>query len=92
MYGLHPRKGSISIGSDADLIVFDPELRRIIRSEKLHHNVDYSPYEGMTVDGWPVTVLSRGEVLIENNELLAKPGRGQFLPCLKPNMARPKVI
>ncbi len=92
MYGLHPRKGSISIGSDADLIVFDPELRRIIRSEKLHHNVDYSPYEGMAVDGWPVTVLSRGEVLIENNELLAKPGRGQFLPCLKPDMARPKVI
>jgi dihydropyrimidinase len=90
MYGLHPRKGAIAIGSDADLVVFDPDRRRVIRSDKLHHNVDYTPYEGMVVDGWPVTVLSRGEVVVEDDQLVAAAGRGQFLPCSKPDMARPR--
>jgi dihydropyrimidinase len=91
MYGLHPRKGTLAIGSDADVVVFDPDLRRVIRSEMLHHNVDYTPYEGMVVDGWPVTVLSRGEVVIEDQRLAVAAGRGEFLPCGKPDMARPKV-
>ena len=91
MYGLHPRKGTISVGSDADVVVFDPDARRVIRSEKLHHNVDYTPYEGMVVDGWPVTVLSRGDLVIENQQLVAAAGRGEFLPCSRPAMARPKV-
>ena len=91
MYGLHPRKGTIAVGSDADVVVFDPDARRVIRSEKLHHNVDYTPYEGMVVDGWPVTVLSRGDLVIENRKLVAAPGRGEFLPCSRPAMARPKV-
>lgn len=91
MYGLHPRKGTLAIGSDADVVVFDPNLRRVIRSTKLHHNVDYTPYEGMVVDGWPVTVLSRGDVVIEDEKLLAAAGRGQFLPCGKPDLARPKA-
>jgi dihydropyrimidinase len=91
MYGLHPRKGSLAIGSDADVVIFDPELRRVIRSEKLHHNVDYTPYEGMVVDGWPVTVLSRGDIVIEDQKLVAAAGRGEFLPCGKSDMARPKV-
>lgn len=91
MYGLHPRKGTIAIGSDADVVVFDPDARRVIRSEKLHHNVDYTPYEGMVVDGWPVTVLSRGDVVIEDRTLVAAAGRGKFLPCGRPDMARPKV-
>ena len=91
MYGLHPRKGTISVGSDADVVVFDPDARRVIRSEKLHHNVDYTPYEGMVIDGWPVTVLSRGDLVIENQKLVAAAGRGEFLPCSRPAMARPKV-
>ena len=91
MYGLHPRKGTISVGSDADVVVFDPDARRVIRSEKLHHNVDYTPYEGMVIDGWPVTVLSRGDLIIENQKLVAAAGRGEFLPCSRPAMARPKV-
>jgi len=91
MYGLHPRKGTLAIGSDAAVVVFDPELRRVIRAEKLHHNVDYTPYEGMVVDGWPVTVLSRGDVVIEDHKLVVAAGRGEFLPCGKPDMARPKV-
>lgn len=91
MYGLHPRKGTIAVGSDADLVVFDPSQRRVIRSQKLHHNVDYTPYEGMVVDGWPVTVLSRGEVVVHDGQLTARQGRGQFLRCGKPELARPKV-
>ena len=75
MYGLHPRKGSLSIGADADIVVFDPELRRVIRADKLHQNVDYTPYEGMVVDGWPVLVMSRGDVIIEDMQLHAAAGR-----------------
>jgi dihydropyrimidinase len=90
MYGLHPRKGSLSIGADADVVVFDPELRRVIRADKLHQNVDYTPYEGMVVDGWPVLVMSRGDVIVEDMQLHATPGRGAFLRCGKPDPARPK--
>jgi dihydropyrimidinase len=57
----------------------------------LHHNVDYTPYEGMVVDGWPVTVLSRGDLVIEDQKLVAVEGRGEFLPCGKSDMARPRV-
>ena len=91
MYGLYPRKGTLAIGSDADIVIFDPNAKRTIRSQQLHHNVDYTPYEGLEIEGWPVTVLSRGEVVIENEKLLAMAGRGEFLPCSKPDMARPKV-
>jgi dihydropyrimidinase len=92
MYGLYPRKGTLAIGSDADIVIFDPDAKRVIRSDQLHHNVDYTPYEGLEIMGWPVTVLSRGELVIENEMLVATAGRGEFLPCSKPDMARPKVV
>jgi dihydropyrimidinase len=72
-------------------VIFDPNAKRIIRSQDLHHNVDYTPYEGLEIEGWPLTVLSRGEVVIEKEKLLVAPGRGEFLVCNKPDMARPKV-
>jgi dihydropyrimidinase len=79
LYGLHPRKGTIAIGSDADLAIWDPEKRVTISNDLLHHNVDYTPFEGLEVQGWPETVISRGEVIVDGGELKASPGRGRFL-------------
>ncbi|MDQ4408606.1 amidohydrolase family protein, partial [Rhizobium sp. AN63] len=79
LYGLHPRKGTIAVGADADLALWNPERRVTITNSMLHHNVDYTPFEGLEVQGWPETVISRGEIIIEKNELRAEPGRGHFL-------------
>jgi dihydropyrimidinase len=89
LYGLHPRKGTIAIGSDADIAIWDPEKKVTITNENLHHNVDYTPYEGIECTGWPVTVLSRGDVVVQDCEVVASEGRGQFLRCDKPDPARP---
>jgi dihydropyrimidinase len=84
IYGLYPRKGTIAIGSDADIAIWDPEKVVTIRNADLHHNVDYTPYEGRTVTGWPTTVLSRGEIVCSDGMLRARPGHGQFLECGPP--------
>ena len=81
MYGLYPRKGSIAIGADADLAVWDPGREVRIANDLLHHNVDYTPYEGMRVRGWPVTTISRGEIVWAEGAFAATSGRGEFLRC-----------
>lgn len=90
MYGLYPRKGTIAIGSDADLVIWDTQKKVTITNDILHHNVDYTPYEGIEVTGWPETVISRGDVVVEDGILRAAPGRGAFLPCDLPDPALPK--
>jgi dihydropyrimidinase len=79
MFGLFPRKGTIAVGSDADIVVFDPEREQIISAATHHMNVDYSAYEGRRLQGAVETVLSRGRVCIENGEFKGKAGDGQFL-------------
>jgi len=79
MYGLHPRKGSIAVDSDADLAVWDPEKEVKITAGMLHDNVGYTPYEGRTVKGWPEIVVSRGRVVVEGGKLQVERGSGQFI-------------
>lgn len=79
LYGMHPRKGTIAVGSDADIAIWDPEEARVVRAEDQHDNMDYTPFEGRTLTGWPVTVLSRGERVIDAGALQAAPGRGRFV-------------
>jgi dihydropyrimidinase len=80
IYGLHPKKGTISVGSDADLALWDPNMTVEVTDATTQDAVDYSPYAGMTLTGWPTTVISRGEVIVDAGELLAERGRGRFLP------------
>ena len=80
LFGLYPRKGTIAVGSDADIVVFDPEKRHTISAATQHSKTDYNLYEGTTVTGSPETVLLRGKVLVDGDELVAQPGVGQFIP------------
>jgi dihydropyrimidinase len=84
MYGLSPRKGSIAIGADADLAIWDANREVTITNDMLHHNVDYTPYEGMRVRGWPVTTVSRGEIIWSDGKFHAPESHGQFLRCGPP--------
>ncbi len=78
-FGLYPRKGTIAVGSDADIVVFDPEKRHTISAETHHSNIDYNLYEGTEVVGAPDVVLVRGQVVVENDELVGEPGTGRFV-------------
>jgi dihydropyrimidinase len=79
LFGLYPRKGTIAVGSDADIVVFDPERRHTISASTHHSRVDYNLFEGTEVTGTPEVVLLRGNVLVERGELVAEPGIGQFV-------------
>ena len=84
-YGLHPRKGAIAVGSDADLVVWDVRDLKITNNA-LHHAVDYTPYEGITLRAWPGLTVCRGEVLWDGTRFLGRGGHGQFLRCAAPSL------
>lgn len=78
--GMYPTKGALAVGSDADIVVFDPGARRIIRAAELHSACDYDPYEGWEVTGWPEVVIARGEIVYQSGEITATAGRGRLVP------------
>ncbi|MCA0174052.1 dihydropyrimidinase [Bacillus sp. RAR_GA_16] len=83
LFGLFPKKGTISIGSDADLVIFNPETKRKISADTHHMAVDYNAFEGMEVTGEPETVLVRGDFVIKNKQFVGTPGSGQYLKRAK---------
>ncbi len=80
MYGLYPRKGSIAVGADADIALWDPSRRVTLTQDLMHHGSDYTPYEGLEVTGWPVTTMVRGTVVFDGGRPAAPVGHGLFLP------------
>src|SRR6516165_8192572 len=92
LYGLYPRKGTIAVGSDADIAIWDPERETEVTAGMLHDHVGYTPHEGRRLRGWPVTVLSRGRIVVEDRKLGAERGSGQFLPCALSDAAKPSGV
>lgn len=86
IFGMYPTKGSITVNSDADLVIFDPDKEVTISVDKLHENVDYTPYEGFKVKGSPVATFSRGELVAENGEYVGKESRGKLIKRGKPEV------
>ncbi len=84
MYGLAPRKGTIAVGADADLAIWEPAKQVTLTAAMMKDNVGYTPYEGMTVTGWPTTVVGRGRVVVEDGELKVARGTGEFIPRGEP--------
>ena len=78
--GLAPRKGALAVGSDADVVVLDPALKRTVRSEDLRSNADHDPFEGWEVTGWPVVTLSRGVIVARDGQITGPAGHGRFTP------------
>ena len=79
LFGLFPRKGTIQLGSDADLVVYDPDHQGKISVKTQSMNVDYNPFEGMSIEGRPQVVTVRGQVAVRDGKFVGQPGRGQFL-------------
>jgi dihydropyrimidinase len=89
LYGLYPKKGTIAVGGDADIAIWDPAREVTVSAQMLHDNVGYTPYEGRRLRGWPVVVLSRGRVVVAGGRLGVARGSGAFLPCALSDAAKP---
>lgn len=79
-YGLYPRKGTLSVGADADIAIWNPKKEITISQDIMHHGADYTPYEGITVTGWPETTIVRGKCVVKEGELIGTPTDGIYLP------------
>jgi len=79
MYGLHPRKGTIAVGADADIAIWDPNRKVTISQSLLHHGSDYTPYEGIEVTGWPVTTIVRGRAVVRDCALAGETRSGRHI-------------
>jgi dihydropyrimidinase len=92
LMGLAPRKGMIAIGADADLALWDPKKKVTITNSLMQHAIDYTPYEGLEVTGWPVMTIRRGDVVMRDGKMQAEPGTGRFLPRGPYGMIKPRGI
>ncbi|MCK8787453.1 dihydropyrimidinase [Roseomonas sp. NAR14] len=89
LMGLAPRKGVIQVGSDADLAIWDPQKRVTLTNALMQQAIDYTPYEGMEVTGWPVMTVRRGELVMRDGVVTAEPGSGRYLPRAPYDLIRP---
>jgi dihydropyrimidinase len=88
LFGMYPRKGTIAVGSDADIVIYDPNAKHVLSAATHHMAVDYSCYEGRQVQGIAETVLSRGTVLVRNREWVGPKGHGRFVKRSTADFAR----
>ena len=79
IFGIYPRKGSLRRGADADLVIVDVKMKRRVRAEDLHYKVGWTPYDGWTLQGWPILTIRRGQILFEDDQVVGKPGSAEFL-------------
>jgi dihydropyrimidinase len=79
LFGMYPQKGTIAVGSDADLVIFDPNKKVTLHAEDLQTNCDWSPFEGWQLKGYPNTTIARGKVVVSERKFVGECGHGQFL-------------
>ena len=89
-YGLYPKKGTIAVGSDADIALWDPKREVTIGQDLMHGGCDYTPYEGFKVTGWPVSTLVRGKFVVRDGELVGERGAGAYVSRDKSPLAVPR--
>ena len=92
IFGLHPKKGSIMPGADADLVLWDPNKPMTITNALLQQAIDYTPYEGMQVTGWPVATVLRGDIAMQDGRVQAAPGLGRYLPVAPYALIEPRGV
>ncbi len=92
LFGLYPHKGSIAPGFDADLVLWDSNKQVTLSKDHMQHVIDYTPYEGLQVTGWPVATIRRGEVVMRDGRVQAEPGSGRFMPRSPYDMIKPRGI
>src|SRR6266567_3766336 len=92
LYGLYPKKGTIAVGSDADIAIWDPEFQETISQTLLHHGSDYTPYEGIAVTGWPVSTMVRGKFVVRDRRLVGAKNSGEYVPREKSPLAAPRGV
>ena len=79
IFGLYPKKGTIAVGSDADITIIDPDKEVNLTTDKLHSNVDYTAYEGLTLKGYPIFTILRGKIISKDGEFVGEKGYGRYL-------------